>query len=100
MSITPFILMSSLLFLIGVYIVCTRTNAIGYLMGIELMLNAANVNFAAFAKFHGHQIDGQIVVIFVIALAACESVIALAIVLGMYKQCRSIGTEGAETLKN
>jgi NADH-quinone oxidoreductase subunit K len=99
MTIAPFIFMSSLLFLLGLYIVCTRTNAIGYLLGIELMLNAANVNFAAFAKFHGHRIDGQVFAIFVIALAACESVIALAIVLGMYRQYRSIGTENAEELK-
>ena len=92
--------MSSILFLLGLYIVCTRTNAIGYLLGIELMLNAANVNFAAFAKFHGHQIDGQILAIFVIALAACESVVALAIVLGIYRNYRSIGTENVEALKN
>lgn len=100
MSITPFLLMSSILFLLGLYIVCTRTNAIGFLLGIELMLNAANVNFAAFAKFHGREIDGQIFAIFVIALAACESVIALAIVLSMYRQYRSIGTENAEGMKN
>lgn len=92
--------MSSILFLLGIYIVCTRTNAIGYLLGIELMLNAASVNFVAFAHAQGNKVDGQIFAIFIIALAACESVIALAIVLGMYRNYRSIGTENIEVLKN
>jgi len=100
MGITPFLFMSSILFGLGVYIVCTRTNAVGYLMGIELILNAASVNFIAFAHFNGNRIDGQIFALFIIALAACESVIALAIVLGIYRRYKSIDTTEVASLKN
>lgn len=92
--------MSVILFGLGIYVVCTRTNAVGYLMGIELILNAASVNFVAFAHFNGNRVDGQIFALFVIALAACESVIALAIVLGIYRRHRSIDTTNVASLRN
>lgn len=100
MQLSGFILMAVILFGLGVYVVCTRTNAVGYLMGIELILNAANINFIAFAHFNGDKIDGQIFALFVIALAACESVIALSIVLGMYRNYKNIDTTNAAKLKN
>ncbi len=99
MSMTPFLLMSTILFGLGVYTVCTRSNAVGYLMGIELILNAASLNFITFSHFNGNDIDGQIFALFVIALAACESVIALAIVLGVYRNYRSIDTANVTELK-
>lgn len=99
MSITTFLVMSGLLFGLGVYTVCTRRNAVGYLMGIELILNAASLNFITFSHFNGNDIDGQVFALFVIALAACESVIALAIVLGVYRNFRSIDTMNVATLK-
>lgn len=99
MALTGFVIMAVILFGLGVYIVCTRTNAVAYLMGVELILNAASVNFVAFAHFNGNQVAGQIFALFVIALAACESVIALAIVLGLYREYRSIDTVNATTLK-
>jgi len=92
--------MATILFGLGVYVVCTRTNAVGYLMGIELMLNAANINFIAFSHFNGNKVDGQIFALFVIALAACESVIALSIILGIYRSYKSIDTTNVATLKN
>lgn len=91
--------MATIVFGLGVYTVCTRTNGVAYLMGIELMLNAANINFIAFAHFNGNRVDGQIFALFVIALAACESVIALAIVLGIYRNYKSIDTNQAANLK-
>ena len=100
MTITPFIVMATILFGLGLYVVCTRVNAVGYLMGIELILNAANINFVAFAHYHHNDISGQIFSLFVIALAACESVIALAIVLGIYRNFKSIDTTNIATLKN
>ena len=100
MTITPFIIMAVFLFSLGLYIVCTRSNAIGYLMGIELILNAASINFVAFARFHNGAVDGQIMALFVIALAACESVIALAIVLGLYKHNKTIDTKNVSSLKH
>lgn len=100
MDLTGYIIMATIVFGLGVYVVCTRTNGVGYLMGIELMLNAANINFVAFAHFNGNRVDGQIFALFVIALAACESVIALAIVLGVYRNFRSIDTAQVSQLKN
>ncbi|EKD50202.1 MAG: NADH dehydrogenase/oxidoreductase-like protein [uncultured bacterium] len=100
MTITPFIILAVFLFCLGIYVVCTRTNAIGYLMGIELMLNGASVNFVAFSRYHGGNIDGLVMTIFIIALAACESVIALAIVLGIFRHYRKIGTEEVAKMKH
>ncbi len=99
MTITPFIIMAIFLFCLGIYIVCTRSNAIGYLMGIELILNAASINFIAFSRFHNN-VDGQIMALFIIALAACESVIALAIIIGLYRHFKSIDTKNVSKMKN
>jgi len=99
MELTGFIIMAVILFGLGIYVVCTRTNAVGYLMGIELILNAASINFIAFAHFNGNKVDGQIFALFIIALAACESVIALSIILGMYRSYRSINTQNVTSLK-
>lgn len=99
MTITPFLVMATILFGLGIYTVCTRRNAVGYLMGIELILNAASLNFITFAHFNGNDIDGHVFALFVIALAACESVIALAIVLGIYRDYKSIDTAEVSTLK-
>lgn len=99
MGITPFLIMSTLVFALGIYTVCTRQNAVGYLMGIELILNSASLNFITFSHFQGNDIDGQVFALFVIALAACESVIALAIVLGIYKNYKSIDTSLVSALK-
>ncbi|MBF0105289.1 MAG: NADH-quinone oxidoreductase subunit NuoK [Deltaproteobacteria bacterium] len=100
MTITPFIIMAVILFCLGIYIVCTRVNAIGFLLGIELILNAASVNFVAFARYHENEIGGQVFTLFIIALAACESVIALAIVLGVYKNYKSINTTNISSMKH
>lgn len=100
MGISGFLVMSVILFGLGVYVVCTRRNAVGYLMGVELILNAASINFVAFAHFNGNRVDGQIFALFIIALAACESVIALSIVLGVYRQYKSIDTTNVANLKN
>jgi NADH-quinone oxidoreductase subunit K len=100
MTLAGFISMGVILFGLGIYVVCTRTNAVGYLMGIELILNAANINFIAFSHFNGNRVDGQVFALFVIALAACESVIALAIVLGLYHSHKSIDTTLVNQLKN
>lgn len=99
MTMTPFLVMAVILFGLGIYTVCTRQNAVGYLMGIELILNAASLNFITFSHFQGNDVDGQVFALFVIALAACESIIALAIILGIYKNYKSIDTSMVSTLK-
>ena len=87
------------LFGLGLYTVLTRRNAIGILMGIELLLNAANVNYVAFARYSGST-DGQIFAIFVIMLAAAEAVVGLAIVLGIYQNFASIDVDAMHALRH
>ncbi len=72
-----------------------RRNAVGILMGVELMLNASNINFVAFSRYVEYSIDGQIMAAFVIVLAAAEAAVALAIVLAMF---RNYGTVLADTV--
>lgn len=93
-----YLLVSLALFLCGLFTVLTRRNAIGVLMGVELILNAANINYLAFARFGGGEIDGQVFSIFVIMLAAAEAAIGLAIVLGIYRKFETIDVEATDTL--
>jgi NADH-quinone oxidoreductase subunit K len=78
------------LFCLGLYCVLTRRNAIGILMGVELILNAANVNYIAFSRYGSGSYDGQVYSLFVIMLAAAEAVIGMAIVLGIYRRFHAI----------
>ena len=71
----------------------SRRNAIGILMGVELILNSANINYLAFSFYGGGKYDGQVFAIFVIMLAAAEAVIGLAIVLAIYQDFRTIDVE-------
>ena len=68
-----FLVVSLLVFLLGLYCVLTRRNAIGILMGVELILNSANINYLAFARYGSGEYDGQVFAIFVIMLAAAEA---------------------------
>lgn len=98
-GLTHYLIVSLLVFLFGLFCVLTRRNAIGILMGVELILNAANINYLAFARFGSGQYDGQIFAIFVIMLAAAEATIGLAIVLGIYQTFHTIDVEATETLR-
>ena len=95
-----FLLVGAVLFALGTYTVITRTNAVGILMGVELILNAANVNFVAFNHFNPTPLmTGQIFSLFVIVLAAAEAAVALAIVLAIYMNVKSIDVTEADTLR-
>jgi NADH-quinone oxidoreductase subunit K len=94
-----YLVVSLIVFLLGLFCVLTRRNAIGILMGIELILNAANINYLAFARFSAGNYDGQIFAVFVIMLAAAEAAIGLAIVLGIYQTFQTIDVEATETLR-
>ena len=96
-GLTHFLTLSAMLFSLGLFGVMKRRNAVGILMGVELMLNAANINFVAFSRYVQHAIDGQIMATFVIVLAAAEAAVALAIVLAMY---RNFGTVNADTVSS
>jgi NADH-quinone oxidoreductase subunit K len=94
-----YLTLGAILFGLGLFCVITRRNALGILMGIELILNSANVNYVAFARYGGATYDGQIFAIFVIMLAAAEAAIGLAIVLGVYQSFETIDVEATDRLR-
>ena len=95
-----FLLLGAVLFVCGVVCMATKRNAVGVLMGVELVLNAATVNFVAFAYFNeAFQMEGQVFALFVIVLAAAEAAIALAIVLNFYNNHTSVDIDTAEELR-
>ncbi len=98
-GLSHFLIVSSLLFGLGLFAVVTRKNAIMILMGIELILNAANINFIAFSRYGSLEIDGQVIAIFVIILAAAEAAIALAIILNIYNNFNSVNADEIDSLK-
>jgi NADH-quinone oxidoreductase subunit K len=95
-----YLFISAVLFSLGVFAVMTRRNGIAVLMGVELMLNAANINFVAFSRFGGMNLDGHIFSLFVIVLAAAEAAVALAIVINIYNNLNTINIDDASELRN
>jgi len=98
MSITPFIVLSMLLFTIGAVGVLVRRNAIVVFMCVELMLNACNLAFVTFARQHGN-LEGQIAAFFVMVVAAAEVVVGLAIIVSIFRARRSASVDDASLLK-
>ena len=100
LGLTPFLVLSAFLFACGILCFATKRNAIGILMGVELVLNGATVNFVAFAHYNpAFEVEGQIFALFVIVMAAAEAAIALAIVLNFYNNHVSVDVDTAEELK-
>jgi NADH:ubiquinone oxidoreductase subunit K len=93
-----FLLLAAVLFCIGVYGVIARRNAVLVLMSIELILNAVNLNLIAFALLHG-SVDGQVFALYVIAVAAAEVGVGLAMVLMIYRNRRSISLDELSEMK-
>jgi NAD(P)H-quinone oxidoreductase subunit 4L len=87
-----FLLLGAVLFCIGVYGVLARRNAVMVLMSVELILNAVNLNLIAFALLHGN-VDGQVFVLYVIAVAAAEVGVGLGLVILVYRNRRSIALD-------
>ncbi len=96
---TAFLILSVILFSLGFYTLITRRNGVAILMGVELMLNAANLNFVAFSKYVAHTVDGHVMAVFVIMLAAAEVAVALAIILNLYNDRGHINVDQANSLK-
>ena len=96
-----YLLLSSFLFSLGIYAVVSRQNAVAILMGIELILNSANINFIAFNRFSSSLdfLDGHVFSIFVIVLAAAEAAVALAIIINLFKNIGSVNVDEARELK-
>lgn len=98
--ITWFLLVAAALFCIGLYGVLSRRNAIGILMGIELMLNAVNINLIAFWRYTAPEMmAGQIFAIFVFAVAAAEVAVGLALVISLYRNRETVIVEDINLLK-
>jgi NADH-quinone oxidoreductase subunit K len=98
-GLSHFLVVAAALFSLGVYVVATRRNAVAVLMGVELILNAANLNFAAFSRYVAGNEGGQVFVLFVIVLAACEAAVALAIILAFFRQLRTVDVREADKLR-
>ncbi len=98
MLLVQFLLLSSVLFCIGVYGVLARRNGVLVLMSIELILNAVNINLVAFAAFHGN-IAGEVFALFIIAIAAAEVGVGLAIVLLIFRNKRSVDLSEVDLMR-
>ena len=94
-----YLVLSAVLFTLGIFAVLTQKNAIRVLMGIELILNAAALNFTAFSRFTESGYRGQVFSLFIIVLAAAEAAIALAIVLGIFRAFREIDLDEIDSLR-
>jgi NADH-quinone oxidoreductase subunit K len=97
-----YLILSTFVFSCGLYAALGRRNAIAVLMGIELMLNAANINLVAFWRFGvapNENLDGQIFALFVIAVAAAEVAIGLALIISVYRNRRTVNLDDLDLLK-
>jgi NADH-quinone oxidoreductase subunit K len=95
-----YLIISVLLFAIGLAAVLVRRNAIAVLMGIELMLNAANLNFVAFWRYQAPaRMEGQVFAVIVITLAAAEAAVALAIILSVYRRFKTVNVDQINLMK-
>ena len=93
-----YLVVGAALFSLGILAVVTRRNAITVLMGVELIVNAANINLVAFSRFSDAGIDGQVFAVFVIILAAAEAAVALAIVLNIYRNYQMVTVDRMDSL--
>ena len=98
MSLNAYIYLSAILFAIGAATFLLRRNAIVVFMGVELMLNATNLAFVTFTRMRG-TLDGQVVALFVMLVAAAEVVVGLAIILSIFRARRSASVDDANLLK-
>ena len=99
-GLTAYLILGAVLFVCGALCMAMKRNAIGVLMGVELVLNGANINFVAFARYNSaFEIEGQVFALFVIVMAAAEAAVALAIVLNFYNNHMTVDVDTAEELK-
>jgi NADH:ubiquinone oxidoreductase subunit K len=98
-GLSHYLVISAALFSLGILGIVTRKNAVNVLMGVELILNSANLNLVAFSRYTTGNLYGQIFAIFIIVVAAAEAAVALAIILSMYRIIKSVNLDRANTLK-
>jgi NADH:ubiquinone oxidoreductase subunit K len=99
-GLTHYLILSTLLFCLGLYGVLTRRNAVAILMGIELMLNAANINLVAFNRYvTPTTVGGQVFALVIITLAACEAAVGLALVMAAYRSLETVQVDEINLMK-
>ncbi|HKV43881.1 MAG TPA: NADH-quinone oxidoreductase subunit NuoK [bacterium] len=99
-TLVHYLVLSALVFCLGLYAVVTRRNGVAILMGIELMLNAANINLVAFNKYGAPgAMQGQIFALIVITLAACEAAVGLSLILAAYRRLETIYVDEINLMK-
>ena len=98
MSLHAYLTLAALVFVIGIYGVLTRRNAVGILLGIELMLNAVNINLVAFARFHG-DVVGMVFTLFTISITVAEVGLGLAIVIAIFRVRKTIEADHLTLLR-
>ena len=98
-SLNNYLLVSALLFSLGLYGVITRRNGVAVLMAVELILNSTNINLVAFARFGGMNIAGHVYALFIIVLAAAEAALALAIIINIFNNFKTINIDDVSELK-
>jgi NADH:ubiquinone oxidoreductase subunit K len=97
---THILVLSTALFFIGMYGLFTRRNLITMLMSVELILNSANINFVAFNRYlYPGKLDGIFFSLFIVAIAAAEAAVAIAIIINLYRNFKSIDVEAADEMK-
>jgi NADH-quinone oxidoreductase subunit K len=99
-TLMPYLIIGAIVFTLGIFTILYKKNAVGILMGVELVLNSVNINFIAFAKFVDRGISGQVIAIFIIILAAAEAAIALAIILNIYRNKTTVDVTELNEMKN
>ncbi len=99
-GLTHYLVVAAVLFCCGIFTMMTKRNAIGILIGVELVLNAASVNLIAFDRYLvSHEVDGQITALFVIVLAAAEAALAVGICINLYKNLATVDVDTATKLQ-
>jgi NADH-quinone oxidoreductase subunit K len=99
-GLTHYLVVAAVLFCCGLFTMMTKRNAIGILIGVELVLNSASVNLVAFDRYLGPgRLDGQIMALFVIVLAAAEAALAVGICINLYKNLSTVDVDTASALQ-
>ncbi|MFC1477480.1 NADH-quinone oxidoreductase subunit NuoK [candidate division KSB1 bacterium] len=98
-SLNSFLIVGALLFVMGLLAVLTKRNAISILMGVELILNAAILNFVAFSRFTDAGMNGVMVALFIFVIAVSEAAVALAIVINIYRNMHTVNVDEISSLK-
>ncbi len=99
-SLASYLVISMILFVVGLMVMIARKNIVAILLGIELVLNAAALNFVAYSKFVTNNLDGHIFALFIIVVAAAEAAVGLAIVIRFFQLKETIHIDEATQLRN